>query len=828
MSDKKVHLICNAHLDPVWLWQWEEGAAEAVSTFRTAADLCEEFDGFVFNHNEVILYRWVEEYEPELFKRIQRLVKEGKWHIMGGWYLQPDCNMPSGESFVRQILLGRTYFKEKFDQTPTTAINLDPFGHTRGLAQIMAKSGFDSYLICRPGPPDMSLDSDNFIWVGYDGSEVIVRRSRHHYNTILGEAIKKVEECLQSPEDVATMVLWGVGDHGGGPSRQDLRALAGLMKTSEGFDIRHSTPEAYFAQIAETRSSLPRREKDLNPWAVGCYTSQVRIKQRHRRMENEYYSLEKMASAAAYQGLMKYPTAELHEALFDLATSEFHDILPGSSIQPVEEMSLRVLDHGLEIISRLKARTFFALASGQPKANENEIPILVYNPHPFKVKTIVECEFQLQDANWKDEFTVTPVYQNGKLLPSQNEKEDSNMTLDWRKHVSFLAELEPSCVNRFDCRLEVMSEKPKPVLHPDGDRITFKTDEIEVIINTKTGLMDKYAVGGVDQIAPNAFEPIVIADNEDPWGMLVRSYRNVEGRFTLMSDEAGTKFSGVTAATIPSVRVIEDGPVRSVVEAVFEYGCSAICQHYSLPKKGTQIDIQTRVHWEEKNKMLKLSIPVPGKGNKYLGQVAYGFDELPSNGDEAVAQKWVAVISNDGNRTLTCVNDGVYGSDYSDDGLRLTLMRSPAYSGHPLMDRTIVTQDRYLPRIDQGERLFKFRLNGGKTSERMAGIDREALVMNEKPFALSFFPSGSGEKPQPLITLSDEAVLVTTVKKAENNDDLIIRLFEPTGKDCATTMSLPFIGLEREVKMSAFEIKTLRVDPKNRTVVETDLMENAI
>jgi len=120
---RTIHLICNAHLDPVWLWEWEEGAAEALSTFRVAAEFCENEGGFVFNHNEVILYQWVQEYEPALFKRIQKLVKEGKWHIMGGWYLQPDCNMPCGESFVRQILLGREYFKEHFNVRPETAIN---------------------------------------------------------------------------------------------------------------------------------------------------------------------------------------------------------------------------------------------------------------------------------------------------------------------------------------------------------------------------------------------------------------------------------------------------------------------------------------------------------------------------------------------------------------------------------------------------------------------------------------------------------------------------------------------------------------------------------
>ncbi len=121
---KTMHLVCNAHLDPVWLWPWEEGAAAAISTFRVAADLCESFDGFVFNHNEAILYRWVEEYEPALFARIQKLVAAGRWHIMGGWYLQPDCNMPSGESFVRQILLGKAYFREKFGVEPTTGHQL--------------------------------------------------------------------------------------------------------------------------------------------------------------------------------------------------------------------------------------------------------------------------------------------------------------------------------------------------------------------------------------------------------------------------------------------------------------------------------------------------------------------------------------------------------------------------------------------------------------------------------------------------------------------------------------------------------------------------------
>jgi alpha-mannosidase len=214
---KKIHMICNAHLDPEWLWEWEEGAAAMLGTFRQAAEFCDEYEGekFVFNHNEAILYRWVEEYEPELFVKIQRLVKEGKWHIMGGWYLQPDCNMTSGESFVRQIMLGRQYFKKKFGKVPTTAINFDPFGHTRGLVQILAKCGYDSYVFCRPLQHELKLDSMDFVWEGYDGSQVIAHRSHDMYFSLFGKARAKVEEVIEHYWDHQDMmVLWGVGNHG--------------------------------------------------------------------------------------------------------------------------------------------------------------------------------------------------------------------------------------------------------------------------------------------------------------------------------------------------------------------------------------------------------------------------------------------------------------------------------------------------------------------------------------------------------------------------------------------------------------------------------------
>ena len=134
---KKLFLVCNAHLDPVWLWEWQEGATAAIATFRSAANFCEEYDGFVFCHNEALLYQWTEEYDPALFERIKKLVEAGKWHIIGGWFLQPDCNIPAGETIIRQIMEGQRYFKKHFGVSPKVAINFDTFGHSRGLVQIL-------------------------------------------------------------------------------------------------------------------------------------------------------------------------------------------------------------------------------------------------------------------------------------------------------------------------------------------------------------------------------------------------------------------------------------------------------------------------------------------------------------------------------------------------------------------------------------------------------------------------------------------------------------------------------------------------------------------
>jgi alpha-mannosidase len=829
--EKILYLICNAHLDPVWLWEWEEGAGEALSTFRSAANLCEEFEEFVFNHNEAVLYKWVEEYEPDLFSKLQDLVSKKKWHVMGGWYVQPDCNIPSGESFVRQILVGKRYFNSKFGVEPKTAINFDPFGHTRGLVQILKKSGYSSYLFCRPDPRGYSLPSEEFVWVGYDGSEILARRATDHYNSFLGKARQRVEEWLEKNRDEDFgILLWGIGNHGGGPSRLDLEQLRKLKSEQQKWMICHAVPEDYFERVEEKRSQLPRHAADLNPWAVGCYTSMARIKQKHRELENTFYKTEKMVSSAFYLGKMDYPSDVFREALEDLLFCEFHDILPGSCILEAETAALKRMDHGLEILARLKAKAFFVHLSGQPVAEEGEFPIFAFNPHPFPVEETIICEFQPLEPNEnKDMFWLPQIFdENNSKIPFQLEKESCNISVDQRKRVVFRATLKPLQMNRFPCFVKEVVPEDKSNNTVERE-IEISSENSQVIIDTESGWVKAYRVSGIDYLSPGAFQALVIEDYPDPWGMMVESFRKVVGSFVLMTKEESARFTGISLPELDPVRVIEDGPIRTVVEALYKYRSSSLCVRYKIPKRDSALEIEVRVYWDEKDRMLKLSIPTPFSDGGCKGQVAYGVENFKGRGVELVAQKWIGVYSANDKHALTVINDGTHGFDFAEGELRISLLRSAAYAAHPVGNNVhIVPQDRFEPRIDQGERVFRFWVQGGEASQRFSSIEREALVKNESPMVLSCSPPGTGEKLAPGIFLDDQVAIATTVKKAEDKNWLILRLFEPTGEKRSTSLTIPGRSLTFEVALGGFEIKTLAVDLDTDAFFEVNLLERKL
>lgn len=765
---KELYMLCNAHLDPVWLWKREEGIAEAISTFRVAADFCGKYDGFIFNHNESLLYEWVEEYEPALFSRIQKLVKEGKWRIMGGWYLQPDCVMPSGESMIRQIEEGQRYFKEKFDIIPKTAINFDPFGHNQGLVQILSKKGYENYLFMRPFGV---TPNQNFIWKGFDGSEILGHCMYLSYGTSKGEAVKRLEETLNNPNDKILM-LWGIGNHGGGPSEIDWQGLCAYQKEHPEIRLIPCGCEEYFATV--DKEGLPTIESSLAHCMIGCYTSMVRVKQKHRRMENELLLCEKMLAASG----ISYDEKELKEAEKALLFSEFHDSLPGTMIKKAEEQVLDLLGYGREILSRYCMKAFYKLCEGQPVATRGEIPVMVFNPNPYPIEQEVEVEFILEAQNHNDnEVTLARVRTSeGVYLPTQNIKEESTLNLDWRKKIIFRATLEPMSLNRFDCELYRVNEDKRPIeqCEQTDTHFIFENEHMRVLINKNTGLLDCYQVDGVDYLKKQSGQICVYDDNEDPWRMQVDGFYHQKGVFTLASQEEANAFNGYPKECMENVRVVENGDVITKIQAIFKHERSYAVVTYTFSKFDTYVDIHIKMYANDANRMYKLEFPTTFENSKFLGQMAFGTEELLKDEKEVFYQKWCGLFEN--NKGFAVLNDGTYGGSCKDNTMSISLMRTPVYSAHPIAERQIADTDRNHEHIDMGEREFTYRL----TTE-IEDVDAKAEIYNQPPYTLSFFASGTGVKGQTLVELDNRKLLLTRYERMSDGSYLL-RIYNSSEK----------------------------------------------
>ena len=805
---KSVFLLCSAHIDPVWLWPREEGVTEALATFETAARFCREYDGFVFNHNEALLYEWVERYDPELFAQIQSLVREGRWHIMGGWYLQPDCNMPSGESIVHQILEGRRYFWEKFGVSPRTAINFDSFGHSRGLAQILKKAGYDSYIVCRPGENDFPTPASDFLWEGYDGSQVLVHRTVDGYQSGYGKAGLKADKYLEMPpENGPYLCLWGVGNHGGGPSKVDLEELGQRIAQNPG--LCHATPEEFFDAVRRSRPELPVVARPMNHWGVGCYTSEIRVKKLHRKLEGEYFFLEKMAVQASRLGAAPYPAAELSEIRKDLLFLEFHDILPGSSAERSEQQSLRTAAHGLEAAARKKLDLFLSMTWGRVSPESPVTPIYLYNPHPVPVRGIFEYELQLPHSV-KEGFAQPVLTWDQKPVSVQREKEDNMVPIQWRRKMAFYAELPPASMSRMEFHTEILPEQPKAgSVTETPEALQFSNGRITVRINRRTGFLDAYQVDGKDYLKEGSFAPVVFENIHDSWGMTLQKYDKPLAPFRLRTMENGG----------PELRVIEDGCVRAVVEGVLEYGRSLMVVQYFLPMQGTEVEVRLNLTFAEDTRLVKLALYPAESPFEFLGETVYGTETLAQDQQEEAAQKWLAAAGE--TSCLTLINDGVYGSSCDGNALYQTLISSCGYSAHPMEGRQHVPEDRYVQNSDHIRTEYRFWINGGPREERLAAVSGEALIRQQPPMVLAAFSGKCQGSRGSMWEVDNPAVTVPAVKQAENGSGIVFRLFNSGSQ--GQTACLRMGQSQTKLTFGPYELKTVLWDGEQ--FLETDLLE---
>ena len=794
---KKVHLLCNAHIDSVWQWEWEEGASSALSTFQSAVNLMKDFD-YIFNHNEVNLYQYTARYSPALYQEIKEKAKEGKWNISGGWYLQPDVLLPQGEAIIRQIQTGKEFFTKEFNQYPKTAINFDSFGHSRGLVQIIKKCGQENYIFMRPfnkfvDPKkyQLPLPAEEFLWEGYDGSTIKATRCSN-YGSPLGRSVEKIKDDIKNLDEYDVILsTWGVGNHGGGPSRKDLADIKKFQEEYKDREIIHSTPDAYFADINPT----VKYDKSLITCMPGCYTSMINMKQSYRELENELFYVEKMCSIASLKGAMVYPVEEFKAVTEDMLNVEFHDLLCGTVIEAGEKDGMNFLGHGKHILNQCRAKAFFFLIKGEKPADPETYPVFVFNPNPYETEEYCEAETCLV-VPWDYDNAYSALLdvhdENGSLVPCQTIKEESNICMQWRKRVIFKAKLKPMGITRFYLTYH---NKLKTELLDRGPRdIDFKNDVKEVKISAKTGLIESYKVNGVEYANGFLFQLMRYQDYADPWNMNYPNVGTDPVPFKKMEKTHGF-FEG-----LESFEVIEDGPIMIRAEAFFELddNYARIC--YTIYKEGDAVDVEVSLFPGEASRAFKLHFPV--KGNEFSGEQMFGYEKLYEDGNECIAHDYLTVKN--GDKYLQLITPSTYGCSYKDGTMVVTLLRTASYCAHPTYFGPLLEKNIYVKKMDAKLTKFNFRLTVSEESE----LKRKARQVIDKPYALNVFPTVDTKDDNGIeIVTTNKNINTVTVKKSIQKDGYIIRLENNCSlkQDCSLSVGTATIDLN----FGKYEVKTV-------------------
>ncbi len=791
VKEKKpcVHLICNAHLDTVWQWRWEEGCAEALSTFHNAAKLIKAHDQLILNHNEALLYIWVKKYDPKLFREIQKLVEDKRWCISGGWYLQPDVNLPPAESLIRHIAEGRRFFSEHFNTQPKVAYNFDSFGHSGGLPQILVKAGYKMYIHMRPQAHEMELPSDLYLWRGVDGTEILgYRISIGLYHTEPDNIEKRLEEgvvqALELERDVP--VFWGLGNHGGGATREDLEKIDAFIQKEKRVRIIHSTPEHFYDAIKNEAESLPVFEGDLQRVFTGCYTSLARLKRTAQKTFHRLIQAETLSAATWWAYKQDYPQQELEDSWRDLLFNDFHDILTGTCTEPAEQDALNMYGKVSETTKRIRLKA--ASAFNQGAKQEVPIPVTVMNTNTSITIAPVEVECMISHRPLKGPWHLRLFTPDGIQIPCQEEQTEALLPFNqWRRKIVFMADLP--CVGAAHYELKVFEGEKKQVV--GNPAINFD-------MGKKTGLVVRLVPGkGRNCLTNPLMKPIVVEDEGDSWGTDRWTFRKTTGRFQVDPQ---------------SMSILETGPIRTTYESIFSYNLSKIVTHTTAYSHWPAIEYHLRVHWNEERKLLKLSIPTIFKSEFISCEVPGGIIKRPADGEEEVFGRWLLLHGkgDEARTALGVASNGQHGLDFKDGEVRLSVLRSAAYC-HEQGFR--LTDYPYRKFMDQGIHDIRLLVIAGDAGSIRLLLPGLADWLNAPPVAYAHLPvSSRGKEGNEVFSLSPENIRLIACRPSEDRKSLIVRLQESSGLATQATLDIKDIKKSTILSFKPLEIKTLRVE----------------
>ena len=813
----KIHLIGNAHIDPAWLWQWQQGYAEIKATFQSVLDRMKEFPDFTFTHGCASNYEWVEENAPEMFAEIAARVKEKRWHIVGGMWNQPDCNIPSGESFARHFLISQRYLIQRFGFAAKTGYNVDSFGHNVSLPKLFSAAGMRNYVMMRPDKGENPHMPDSaFWWEADDGSRVLTYRIPNGYSSYIhhpeafkgeyeeGKAKRSIE--IADSTDVPIMYFFGVGNHGGGPSIKSLNTLEGYRRASGGERFVYSSPDLYFNEVCEV-ATLPVWKGEMQHHASLCYSACSEIKRNNRRAENRLLSAEKYAVLAEALTGHKTDKTLMEKAWKNVLFNQFHDIMAGCSIPEVYASARDTHGEALNIAAEVQNAAIQRLSwavntsingrSVRDKtidwqiwgSEEQGTPIVVFNPLAWDRAIPVQLGRQF--------CRITD--SEGNPVPSQRVRASRSDLTTGKWDSVFIAHIPALGWGIYWAYLGKFEEQELlqiPVV--ENEYLKLEIDSATGYIKS---LYDKTAQR--EAFTGYAAIPIVInVEHADTWGHNLFSFRDEVGRFENAK-----------------VTVLESGTVRFVIRVESFYGSSVLQQDFILYAGAKQVDVRVRLDWREQFKLLKLSFPVNVKGEmKAIYDVPFGSVLRPADGLEESGQMWL--YAGNGEYGTALLNDGKYAFDVLENDMRMTVANGSLFADH----YGEMLRDGLSEYLDQGIQFFNYELLPVSGDCRESGVIKAAIGLNtETVHIVETYYNGSLPGVYRGIEVSEDNIIVTAIKSSVDGDSTVIRAYEAMGIETPVEINMPCTGVKISTRFMPNEIKTFKIN--NNKIIEVTLLE---
>ena len=741
-----VNLVGHTHIDVAWLWTLAQTVEKSQRSFATVINLMKQYPEYRFMSSQPQLYEYVKQEAPELYEEIKKAIKDGRWEAEGAMWLEADCNLSSGESLVRQIMFGKRFFKKEFNVDNKVVWLPDVFGYSAAMPQIMKKSGVDKFVTSKISWNDRDrMPHETFMWEGIDGTEIFTSfmtaqdinndaAPSHNYATYVGYVRPtQVYGSYKRNSDKHyindSMITFGFGDGGGGPTKDMLEQARRLEKGLPGLPAtKIVNPTDYLNKLEKDFINSCKLHRFTPKWTGelyleyhrGTYTSMAKNKKYNRKSEILLQSTEAVSAIAKNLLNKEYEQDILNKNWKVVLLNQFHDIIPGSSIKEVYDDSHAQYEELLKEVSSVKADTLKAIA----QQIETDGGILVYNP----------CS-----------FTVTePVKVGDKYILAENIPAFGWKVIKDTNPVSSIVVGDKMMENDF---VKVIFDKNYNITS-----VYDKANNREVLIEG-----EKANHLQVFEDRPHKY---------DAWELGIYHEKKMW-----------------TIDDVKAVTTFEEG-AKAGFEITRQYNNSTITQKISLTSSSAQIEFDTKVDWQEDHVILKTAFPLDIHTNTATYDIQFGNVERPVTRNtsweeakyEVCAHKWADLSEADYGVAL--LNDCKYGHSVDGSTLRLSLLKAPTYPN---------------PVADRGEHQFKYALYPHKGALADSDVITQAYKFNSD-FDVCEIGSTQGTLPSEysFISCDNDDIIIETVKKAEDSDGTVIRMYASKNKRAKATIKAGF------------------------------------